>query len=78
MNNRTWNVLCWNVRGINSNKKWNAIRDRISESNSDVICLQETKKEHFDAMFLRNFCPPTFDKFEFLPSVGASGGTIII
>ena len=29
-------------------------------------------------MFLRNFCPPSFDKFEFLPSVGASGGIIVV
>jgi hypothetical protein len=28
--------------------------------------------------YLRKFCPKKFDKFEFLPSVGASGGIIII
>lgn len=53
------------------------IRDRISESNSDVIYLQETK-EHFDPMFIRNFCHPSFDKFEFVPFAGASGGIIIV
>jgi len=42
---------------MNAEKKWNAIKDRATESHSDVICLQETKKEHFDDMFLRNFCP---------------------
>lgn len=78
MNNKTWNVLCWNIRGINSDKKWNAIRDRVVECHCDVICLQETKKEIFDLMFLRNLCPPSFDKFEYLPSMGASGGIIII
>lgn len=77
MNNRTWNVLCWNVRGMNAKKKWNAIKDRATESHSDVICLQETKKEHFDDMFLRNFCPPSFDKFAFLPSDGASGAIVV-
>lgn len=78
MNNRNWVVLCWNVRGVNSDKKWNAIRDRIVDCACDVICLQETKKEHFDHTFLRNICPPSFDNFEFIPSVGASGGVVTI
>lgn len=77
-NGRTWNVLCWNVRGLNSEDKLTAIRSKISEANCDIICLQETKREIFDALYLRNFCPPQFDCFEFVPSVGASGGTIII
>jgi len=77
MNNRSWKVLSWNVRGINSDKKWNSIRDKIVESGCDIACLQGTKREHFDANFIRSFCPP-FDCFEFLPSVGASGGSIII
>lgn len=48
------------------------------ESQCDIICLQETKKENFDASFLKNFCPPSFDAFVFLPSIGASGGMITI
>jgi exonuclease III len=35
-------VLCWNVRGLNAKEKWEAIRDKISESGCDVVCLQET------------------------------------
>lgn len=73
MNNRTWKVLSWNVRGVNSESKWNAIRDRIVESACDVICLQETKRSQFDLSYIRQFCPPSFDAFSFLPSVGASG-----
>jgi hypothetical protein len=42
-----------------------------------VICLQETKKETFDALFLKKICPFGFDSFEVLPSVGASGGILI-
>jgi len=40
--------------------------------------LQETKREHFDDQFLRNICPPSFDKFVYLPSIGASGGSVIV
>lgn len=75
---KQWNVLSWNIRGINSDKKWNAIRDRMDNNNCDVLCLQETKRESFDLAYLRNFCSQSFDSFVFLPSIGASGGSIII
>ena len=75
---KSWKVFCWNVRGINSDKKWVSIRDKITESNCDIVCLQETKKENFDLQFIKNFCPSQFDSFEYLPLVGASGGIITI
>jgi hypothetical protein len=30
---RAFNLLVWNVRGINSQGKWDAIRDKIAESS---------------------------------------------
>ena len=42
------------------------------------MCLQETKKEKFDHSFLRKCCPRRFDRFEYVPSSGASGGLVII
>lgn len=74
---REWKVLCWNVRGLNSDKKWDSIRNKIVESQCDVICLQETKRTSFDIAFVKFFCPTSFDAFEFLPLVGASGGIIV-
>jgi exonuclease III len=76
--NRSWKILNWNLRGINSEKKWLALANKISESNYDIVCIQETKRESFDDQYLRNFCPKKLNKFEFIPSVGASGGIIII
>jgi len=29
-------------------------------------------------MFIKNICPTSFDAFDYIPSVGASGGTIVI
>jgi len=77
-NVKNWKILCWNVRGINSVSKWDSVRDKIVESGCDIVCLQETKRESFDLHYIKNFCPPAFDTFEFLPSVGASGGIITI
>lgn len=75
--NRSWSILCWNVRGINSADKWLAIRNKIEESNCEIFCFQETKKEIFDSAFIRNFAPRRFDKFIFAPSAGASGGILV-
>lgn len=47
------------------------------QSACDIICLQETKKETFDVIFLKKICPAGFDSFEYLPSVGASGGILV-
>lgn len=77
-NMRSWAILCWNIRGINSDEKWDAIRSKVMESKCDIICLQETKREFFDSQYIRKFCPPFFDAFDFLPSIGASGGCIIL
>ena len=78
MSTRNWHILCWNIRGINVSEKWDAVRDKIEESACLVICLQETKKENFDICFIRKFAPRRFDKFDFIPSVGASGGILVL
>jgi mRNA deadenylase 3'-5' endonuclease subunit Ccr4 len=77
-NKRSWRILCWNIRGINSQGKSDAIKSKIAESSCDILCLQETKREFFDTQYLRNFCPPRLNDFDFLPSVGASGGCIVV
>lgn len=74
---RCWRILTWNVRGINASWKWDAVKDKIVQSACDIFCLQETKKDNFDRMFLFKFCPSCFDSFEFIPSMGASGGILI-
>ena len=75
---KAWKVLCWNVRGINSDKKVLALRNAISYSGCSVICLQETKRATFDLAFVKLFCPKKIDKFDFVPSQGASGGLIVL
>jgi exonuclease III len=74
----TWSVLSFNVRGINVVAKGNGIHCVIRESNSDIICLQETKRESFVRADLRRFCPSYFDEFAFVPSIGNSGGFITV
>ena len=56
-NNRTWNILNWNVRGINSSDKWLAIKKKVEESAAGIVCLQETKIEIFDLTYIHKVCP---------------------
>ena len=73
-----WKVLDWNVRGLNDKDKRLLVYNKIEESQCAIICLQETKRESFDHSFIRTFCPKRFDRFVFSPSVGASGGIIVL
>lgn len=75
---RKWRVLCWNVRGLNSDNRKRDVRNKIDESECDIICLQETKCEVFDWRLIRKFCPKCFDNFAYAPSMGASGGTLVL
>jgi len=52
---RNWNILCWNVRGLNDPDKWDLIRNKLEESACSLFCFQETKKEEIDAVFMRKF-----------------------
>ena len=61
-----WNVLCWNVRGLNSDDKQLALSNAIRSSGCFVVCLQETKKTTFDLYFVKSCCPCNFDQFDFV------------
>lgn len=53
--NRAWNILCWNVIGINATEKWPNIKNKFAKHNCEIFCFQETKRESFDPLFVRNF-----------------------
>jgi exonuclease III len=71
---KSWNVLNWNIRGLNGDNKKKAVRAKIEKSGCSVFCLQETKVENFDCSFLKKIAPKRFSKFAFVPSIGAWGG----
>ena len=75
---RDWKVLCWNVRGLNSDDRKRAVRQKIDESACSIACLQETKCEVIDQRFIRKCCPQCFDQFIHVPSSGASGGLLVV
>jgi mannosylglycoprotein endo-beta-mannosidase len=75
---RKWRILCWNVRGINADNRQRQVRSKIEEGECDIICLQETKCESFDWRTIQKICHKRFDCFACAPSVGASGGILVL
>ena len=74
---RDWNILCWNIRGLNDSDKWDP-RNKIEESSANIFYLQETKKENFDLKFsFVSFLLSVLIKFDFCSSKGASGGILV-
>jgi exonuclease III len=74
---KTWNILNWNIRGLNSEEKCNAERAKIEESTCSIFCIQESKFQSFDHSTMRKFAPKRFNKHAFSPSEGASGGIVV-
>lgn len=75
--NRNWNVLNWNIRGLNDEGKQRAVRAKIEESACSVFCIQETKMMKIDCSLMKKVAPKHFNKFAFAPSIGASGGILV-
>jgi hypothetical protein len=71
---KSWNILNWNARGINSADKKKAVRAKIEESGCSVL---ESKVDHVDCSLMKKIAPKSFSKFSFVPSMGASGGIIM-
>jgi exonuclease III len=76
INARETCILCHNI-GINSESKWNSVKNNILETKADIVCLQETKRDVFYLNYLRKLCPRNFDDFAHVPSIGNSRGTLI-
>lgn len=72
------NILMWNVRGLNSSSRRDAVRVIVDSSKIDVICLQETKMPVITRAMVLSMLGSDFDNnFCFAPSSGASGGILI-
>ena len=74
---QSWKVLCWNVKGLNSELSQRVLREEINESQCSIVCLQETKLSECDHRLIKSICPPGFDLLIEAPSRGASGGLLI-
>jgi exonuclease III len=70
-------ILIWNVRGLNSSARQNSVRELVSSSRADIVCVQETKLTEVPRRTLLSMLGSDFSNFLVLPSLGASGGILV-
>lgn len=71
------NILCWNVRGLNSTARQDTVRSLVTSCLVDVVCLQETKMAGVSHGIILSMLGTDFTNWVELPAVGASGGILI-
>ena len=64
--------------GTSRKSKQLGLHNAINSSGCAIVCLQETKKSHFDLAFIKSCFPKRFDDYVYVPSDGAPGGLIFI
>ena len=68
------NLVCWNVRGLNSPARRDAVRDTVRDCKATIVCLQETKLEIVDDVLITSMLGPSFAANYFiLPAAGSRG-----
>ncbi|KAH7666231.1 RNA-directed DNA polymerase protein [Dioscorea alata] len=70
-------ILSWNVRGLGKPSKRHLVKEIISSSRSDIICLQETKLQDVHKSTWRTIGGVRLNSFDFLPAQGSAGGIIV-
>jgi exonuclease III len=70
-------ILVWNIKGLNSSARQDAVRTMVESSKADILCLQETKMAAVPVRTLLSMLGSEFSCTMELPAVGASGGILI-
>jgi exonuclease III len=70
-------IAIWNVRGLNSPLRRQAVSQAISPSRAAVVCLQETKMAIISDRVVRECLGPAFDGFFYLPADGTRGWILL-
>jgi exonuclease III len=71
-------IILWNVRGLGSVEKWKEVRNLVEEKGPSILCIQETKMPVYDDVLCDSLWAGTPHSFSYGPSVGASGGLLIL
>lgn len=71
-------IISWNVRGLGRVEKKKDVRLLVGEKGPSILCLQETKLSVCDQTLSSSLWGATPHSFSFRPSVGASGGLLIL
>ena len=71
-------IITYNIRGLGRGVKWAAIRRMIRKERADMLCLQETKKEHLDNYICHALWGDTNVKWKMQPVISRAGGLLCL
>ncbi|KAK8599376.1 hypothetical protein V6N13_077302 [Hibiscus sabdariffa] len=71
-------IVSWNVRGLGSAVKRRGVRDLLRKQHCDMTILLESKWEVTTHLLVAKVWPEDVFDFTFAPSVGASGGILVV
>jgi len=71
-------ILSWNVRGLRGLEKKREVRLLVGEKLPFILCIQETKLQTCDDFVCASVWGNSPHSYSFRPSIGASGGFLIV
>jgi len=71
-------LISWNVQGLGGIDKRREVRRLVGEKSPSILCLQETKLSVCDDFLCNSLWGDSNHSFSYHPSVGASGGLLIM
>lgn len=78
MSQNNCNILCWNVRGLNSASRRASTRNTVLSSGATSVCLQETKISLWTPSLVGETLGSNFAKnYTMLPANGVRGGILL-
>lgn len=70
------NILVWNMRGLNSRARRDAVCDVVHDERVSLLCLEKTKMDVIPSRIILEMLGLDFD-YSFLPAVGRFGGVLL-
>jgi exonuclease III len=70
-------ILCWNVRGLGGKGRSRQLKEMVDKNRVEILCLQETMKEHFTIAELRELVSGQSFSWNWTTSASHSGGTLL-
>lgn len=77
MSHNALDLVCWNVRGLNSPAKKKALREFADFACVAILCILETKLERVDQYVIMQCLGPSYDGIFYLPAVDTRGGILV-
>lgn len=71
-------LISWNVRGLGSTLKRNAVRKLVRQERVDLLMLQETKLEEVNNSLFKQLWGQEVCEGQWVASSGRSGGIIML